>query len=158
MDISKCILLKENACILIQISQKFVLKGEIDIVKALVQVMARHRIGTSHYLNQRYPSSKAALGQNELIEFVVCSGRVKFWHICSTSPRHWVLTDMASGCLISEWRYVSTMLAWYDELLPWRLSYHNADINIIWKYLLSLQYNQGPLLLTWFNFNPSMDK
>ena len=28
----------------------------------------------------------------------------------------------------------------------------------ITQYLTKLQHNQGPLLLTWINFNPSVDK
>ena len=38
--IFRCIFLKENGCILIEISLKFVLQGPIDDMSPLVQVMA----------------------------------------------------------------------------------------------------------------------
>ena len=44
-DIFKCIFLKENAWILIKISLKFVPKGPIDKIPALVQIMAWRRSG-----------------------------------------------------------------------------------------------------------------
>ena len=44
-DIFKCIFLKENGCILFQISLKFILKGPIDNEQALVKIMAWRRIG-----------------------------------------------------------------------------------------------------------------
>ena len=34
----------------------------------------------------------------------------------------------------------------------------NADIFVMMLVLLELMIPQGPLLLTWFNFNPGMDK
>ena len=56
-DIFKCIFLKENDMIPIQISMKFVPKSSIDNKPALVQVMAWRRIGDKPYLNQWWPSS-----------------------------------------------------------------------------------------------------
>ena len=44
-DTFKCIFMNENPCILIQISLKFVPKGPIDNIPALVQVMAWRRTG-----------------------------------------------------------------------------------------------------------------
>ena len=44
-DIFKCIFLNENVCILIKISLKFVPKGPINNIPALVQIMAWHRPG-----------------------------------------------------------------------------------------------------------------
>ena len=44
-DIFKCIFLKENISILIQMSLKFVSKGPIDNKSALFQVMAWRRTG-----------------------------------------------------------------------------------------------------------------
>ena len=44
-DIFKCIFLKENAWILIKISQKFVPQGPINNIQALVQIMAWRRPG-----------------------------------------------------------------------------------------------------------------
>ena len=51
-DILKCIFLNENTWILIEISLKFVPKGSINNIPALVQIMAWCRQVTSHYLNQ----------------------------------------------------------------------------------------------------------
>ena len=39
-DIFKCIFFNENCCIFIKISLKYVLKGPIDNISALVQIMA----------------------------------------------------------------------------------------------------------------------
>ena len=44
-DIFKCIFLNENAWILISISLKFVPKGPINNIPALVQIMAWHQTG-----------------------------------------------------------------------------------------------------------------
>ena len=44
-DIFKCIFLNENVCILIKISLKFVPKGPINNIPALVQIMAWRRSG-----------------------------------------------------------------------------------------------------------------
>ena len=47
-DIFKCIFLKENVSSLIEISLKFVLKGPINNISALIQVW----LDANHYLNQ----------------------------------------------------------------------------------------------------------
>ena len=44
-DIFKCIFLNENICILINISLKFVRKGQINNIPSLVQVIAWRRPG-----------------------------------------------------------------------------------------------------------------
>ena len=44
-DIFKCIFASEHYCILIKISLKCLLKGAIDNISALVQIMAWHRTG-----------------------------------------------------------------------------------------------------------------
>ena len=67
-DILKCIFLNENAWILIKISLKFVPKGPVNNIPALVQIMAWHRSGDKHYLNQWwlfYGCIYASLGLNE---------------------------------------------------------------------------------------------
>ena len=51
-DHFKCILLNETIWILINISLKFVPKSHIYNIPVLVQIMAWHRLGTSHYQNQ----------------------------------------------------------------------------------------------------------
>ena len=44
-DIVKCIFVNENCCILDKISLRYVPKGIIDKIAALVQIMAWHRNG-----------------------------------------------------------------------------------------------------------------
>ena len=66
----KRILVNENVRILMEISLKFVLKGPINNIQALVQIMACAVQATSHYLNQCwfvYRGIYASLGLNELI-------------------------------------------------------------------------------------------
>ena len=48
-DNFKCIICDKNKQIVIAISLKFVPKGPINDIPALVQIMAWHRLGTSHY-------------------------------------------------------------------------------------------------------------
>ena len=68
-NIFKCNFLNENVWIPMKISLKFVPKGPIDNIPALVQIIAWREQATSHYLNQWWPSSTT--------------------HICVTRPQ-WV--------------------------------------------------------------------
>ena len=61
-DIFKCIFLKENVWISIKISLKFVPKGPINNIPALVQIMAWHRPGDKPLSEKMMVS----LGLNEL--------------------------------------------------------------------------------------------
>ena len=65
-DRFKCIFMNEKWCILIRISLKFVPKGPIDNVSALVQVMAWCRAGGKP-LPEPVLTQYAALGGEELI-------------------------------------------------------------------------------------------
>ena len=68
-NIFKCIFLNENISIAIKISLKFVPKGSINNIPALVQIMAWLLQATSHNLNQWwsvYRRINASLGLNEL--------------------------------------------------------------------------------------------
>ena len=68
-DTFKCIFLNANVRILLKISLKFVAKGPINNISALVQIMAWSDQATSHYLNQcwyLYRCIYASLG-NELM-------------------------------------------------------------------------------------------
>ena len=59
----------ENVSISIKISLKFVPKGPINNIRALVQIIAWRGQATSHYLNQLWPIYRriyASLGLNEL--------------------------------------------------------------------------------------------
>ena len=69
-DIFKCILLNKNLWILFNISLKFVSEVRINIIPALVQIMAWTDKATSHSLNKwwlDYRRIYASLGLNELI-------------------------------------------------------------------------------------------
>ena len=74
-DIFKCFFLNENAWILIKISLKFVDKGSIDSIPALVQIMAWRRPGDK------------PLSEPIMVSLLM--------HICVTRPP-WVNTDMSS--------------------------------------------------------------
>ena len=68
-DILKCIFLKENIWILINILLNFVPVSRINNIPSLVQIMARRCRGASHYLNQWwlvYWHIYASLNLNEL--------------------------------------------------------------------------------------------
>ena len=68
----KCIFVNENVGISIKISPKFIPKGAINNIPALVQIMAwRPGQATSHYLNQwclDYWQIYGSLGPNELMK------------------------------------------------------------------------------------------
>ena len=66
-DIFKCILLNENVLILIKISLKFIPKGPINNIPALVQIMAWRRPGDK-------PLSEAMM-------------IISLTHICVTRPQ-----------------------------------------------------------------------
>ena len=72
-DIFQCIFLNENVCIPIKISLKFVPKGPINNIPALVQIMAWRR-----------PAAKP-LSKSMMVSLLT--------HICVTRPQ-WVNTDM----------------------------------------------------------------
>ena len=68
-DIFKCIFLNENVSIAIKISLKFVPKGPINNIPALVQIMAWRRPGDeplSEPMMVSLPTHDASLGLNEL--------------------------------------------------------------------------------------------
>ena len=70
---------------------------------------------------------------------------------------------------VNEWSHYNVTSSFID----WAHSHNDpcsseqriSVIKVIFKFIVSLvkcqsqscSYNQGPLLLTWFNFNPSMD-
>ena len=69
-DIFKCIFLNENIWIAIKISLKFVPKGPINNISALVQIMAWRRPGDkplSEPMMVILPTQNASLGLDELI-------------------------------------------------------------------------------------------
>ena len=74
-DTFKCISLNENVWISIEISLKFVRKGSINNIPALVQIMVGADQVTSHYLDQwwlDYRRIYASLGLSELKAQMLC--------------------------------------------------------------------------------------
>ena len=72
--IFKCIFVKENTWISIDISLKFVPKGQINNISALVQIMAWCRPGNKPLFEQMifiYCDICASLGLSELIKLVM---------------------------------------------------------------------------------------
>ena len=80
----KCIFMKENVRIFIKISLKFVSKGPIDNIPALVQIMTCHLVGTKPLSEPMmvilltHIHVYASLGLNELIPFLTNWGYVSF--------------------------------------------------------------------------------
>ena len=80
-DIFKCIFLNENVWILIEISLKFVPKGPVNNIPALVQIMARRRSGDK------------PLSEPMIVRLLT--------HICGTRPQ-WVKENVSSDlCTIN---------------------------------------------------------
>ena len=94
-NIFKRIFLIENIQILIKISPKFVLKGPINKIPALVQIMAWRR--PCHYLNQCWPGSPT--------------------HICGTRGR-WVDGKPACVHLWSGSSLAQVMACWFSSNKP----------------------------------------
>ena len=83
-DTFKRIFLNENVRIPIKISMKFVPKGPINNIPALVQIMAWRRPGDNHYLNQWwlvYWRIYASLGLNELTSHISKVSVIKFVNV-----------------------------------------------------------------------------
>ena len=85
-DIFKCIFLNENVWTSIQISLKFVPKGPIDNIPALVQIMARRRPGDK------------PLSEPMLI--------ILLTHICVTRPQWVNRTDDDKDKMFKKWLHV----------------------------------------------------
>ena len=107
-DIFKCIFLNENAWIPIKISLKFVPKGPINNIPALVQIMLGTNQAASHYLNQWwlvYWRIYASVGLNELrhgsvmtsIKIMGCnnSSMTRWWSVRAVKVRVWMGNYMA---------------------------------------------------------------
>ena len=91
--IFKCIFLNENVWILIKISLKFVPRGPINYIPALVQIMAGHRPGDkplSGPMMVRLPTIYASLGLNELSKLLmwVCNIITVMSHEHHGVPKH----------------------------------------------------------------------
>ena len=82
-DIFKCIFLNENVWIPIKISLKFVLKGPINNIQALVQIMAWRRSGDK------------PLSEPMMVSLLT--------HICVTRPQ-WVNLHIFAWLVMGRWR------------------------------------------------------
>ena len=114
-DIFKCIFLNENAWISIKISLKFVPKGPINKIPALVQMMAWRRSGDKPLSGQWwsvYWRTYVSLGLNELSKIIKLQMINSLWpsdvliigNVCQTDEicgnLAWTLTKMGSVILL----------------------------------------------------------
>ena len=131
-NIFKCIFLNENVQISIKISLNFVPRGQINNIPALVQVMAWRRPGDKPLLEPMMVNLAT--------------------HIYVTQPQ-WV----NSLCSIYSIRRESDA----HFILHYRHQTNKVihhSISIVLDALGKTTSHQGPLLLKWIHFNPSMDK
>ena len=102
-----CIFLNEIVWISIKISLKFVPRGQMNNIPALVQLMVGAYQATSHYLNQwwfDYWSTYASLGLNELIKLKLQESPYKKMKliIASADGGHFVSTSISTSMIV--WR------------------------------------------------------
>ena len=136
-DIFKRIFLNKNVWILIKISLKFVPKGPINNIKALVQIMAWHRPGDK------------PLSEPMMVKLLT--------HICVTWPQ-WVKTMLMALCktavsqfLIIHWWYHSLTVNHicfsqnkYPDIFSLKqrnhsmVSLHSSSLNVFSQWLLSV--------------------
>ena len=119
-NIFKCIFLNENVWILSKISLKFVPKGPINDIPALVKIMAWCRSGDkslSETLMVRLSMHRVSLGLNELNillpvkQYTIISNINLHSHRARCSSKPWL------------WQYVTIVTSWmscatYDSLAP----------------------------------------
>ena len=130
------IFVNEKLWILIKNSLKFVPKGPIDKKPALVQVWLGACSAPSHYLNQCW--------HNWLT------------HICGTRGR-WVKGHDMEWPLSKNWENLTKVRL--TDILSWKNQYTTTKCaGNIKCYQSHTLCQQWPLLPTWFNCNPSMDK
>ena len=130
-DIFKCIFLNENVWILIEISLKFVPKGAIANIPALVWIMA-----------WRLPGNKP-LSEPMMIRLLM--------HICVTRPQwvklHWHWHNGSIPCLLMPWLLKSPghQQAWY--CLSCNCMYHcPVPGKQHWVWLPQCQWNKTEAL------------
>ena len=211
-DIFKCIFFNENVWIPIKISLKFVPKGPINNIPALVQIMAWRRPGDkplpepmmfslpTHICVTRpqWVNARTGLDIKHLIYMPIgqvlvvlkidvpckkfhmpsqylykpCKAYVYHWenkymtwlknHLPSRACNHKTdksqcpgvrstCPDMRGRLDVEPWRSQGMSSHGLDLVHPEYSGFHTRRINAWTKCL-------WPLLLTWFNFNPSMDK
>ena len=153
-----------NTC---EIAPRWILLNTFDDQSSLIQVMAWCRQETSHCLIQFWSDLShymSSLGYNELTHW--CNALLASAYAVDTLCVTFVMESSISKgnlfnqlCLKETWKthlsYFSK-LRWpkqLPEILPeGRYGPVNATCSMIWPLM------SGPLLLTWSNFNPSMNK
>ena len=125
-DIFKCIFLKENVWIPIKISLKFVPKGPINNIPALVQIMAWRRPGDKPLYEP----------------MMVCL----LTHICVTRPQ-WVKSSIWQNAkmITHKWHLISYALVWVMGYILWVLS----DTIITQSVNSPNPCNRCPIAHTW---------
>ena len=157
-----CILLNENVWIPIKISLKFVPKGRINNIPALGQIMVWRRPGDKPLsLNQWwlvYRRIYASLGLSELstvaLSYYIYIHLLISCYDCFTSPNETCHT------LISQYERSHWLR---NPYIVYRIKFDTIVVMRKTKLIISmaslLSCDQlWPLLLTWFDLNPSMDK
>ena len=162
-DIFKRILLNENVWVSIKISLQFVPKGSISNIPALVQIMAWRR-----------PSDKP-LSEPMVVNLlmhkcvtrpqwvlIVCLGYYWLRHarcLCSATINGFPYTFSPIPFYSNECRGFSGLNAiFFRSWFVLMCFLYRPILTITFKVISQQRDNQWPLLLTWFNFNPSMDK
>ena len=95
-DIFKCIFLNENICIPINISLKFVPKGQINNIPSLVQIMAWRRPGDKPLFEPMMVNlvTHICVTQPQWVKLLFClimSRRILYWAIWEMSSTFWKL-------------------------------------------------------------------
>ena len=124
-DIFKCIFLNENVWIPIKISLKFVPKGPINYIPALVHIMAWRRPGDK------------SLSETMMVRLLT--------HICATRPQ-WVQESIFHICINENGCFVNCLYetVWTTHLNAWT---HDAHDKIFRKILVWCQIGPGHLPL-----------
>ena len=120
-DIFKCIFLNENKWISLKISLKFVLKGPINDIPALVQIMARRRPGDK-------PLSEPMMVYRRVFESLGLNELSHHW------IRYWLDTYSVLSYHLNQYGLI---VSWtLGKIQQWNL---NQNIKLsrkwIWKYL-----------------------
>ena len=129
-DILKCIFLNENVYISIEISLKFVPKGPINTIPALVQIMAWRRPGDK------------PLSESMMVNLPT--------HICVTRP-HWVngLADLSVNepHVVCRTNYITVheihFMATYTHICLVRLKIPKSDISMVQGHMWTLLPEAG---------------
>ena len=160
-DIFKCIFLNENVWIPIEISLKFVPKGPITNIPALVQIMAWRRPGdkplsepmmvslATHICVTRPQWVKYAIKDTALKSRVHCTLTIKFISTIGMIKRNMtrrMLTSAWKGPNFSLTKLSTNSISPNVIVRTFRIADHGS-VNAGWKYICVLLFNIFPLIL-----------